>query len=169
MLFNKLWSRKFVTVGSFLFLVMAFFLTGCSGSGSGGGNANSVTIEPIAGSLVQQKMAGIEYYSIQKDFNVWNDTSHGITLSDSVTNQQYQQCFGQYISTGNENYLKMLISKSVTAKVGNKICSCIVITEKGEQTTIPSGQSTKITVVTYGPTDESTLERRFNMAKAQKI
>lgn len=117
MLFNKLWSRKFVTVGSFLFLVMAFFLTGCSGSGSGGGNANSVTIEPIAGSLVQQKMAGIEYYSIQKDFNVWNDTSHGITLSDSVTNQQYQQCFGQYISTGNENYLKMLISKSVTAKV----------------------------------------------------
>ena len=52
MFFNKLWSRKFVTVGSFLFLVMAFFLTGCSGSGSGGGNANSVTIEPIAGSLV---------------------------------------------------------------------------------------------------------------------
>lgn len=58
MFFNKLWSRKFVTVGSFLFLVMAFFLTGCSGSGSGGGNANSVTIEPIAGSLVQQKNGG---------------------------------------------------------------------------------------------------------------
>ena len=169
MLFNKLWSRKFVTVGSFLFLVMAFFLTGCSGSGSGGGNANSVTIEPIAGSLVQQKMAGIEYYSIQKDFNVWNDTSHGITLSDSVTNQQYQQCFGQYISTGNENYLKMLISKSVTAKVGNKICSRIVITEKGEQTTIPSGQSTKITVVTYGPTDESTLEIYYKGGFQTKI
>lgn len=169
MFFNKLWSRKFVTVGSFLFLVMAFFLTGCSGSGSGGGNANSVTIEPIAGSLVQQKMAGIEYYSIQKDFNVWNDTSHGITLSDSVTNQQYQQCFGQYISTGNENYLKMLISKSVTAKVENKICSCIVITEKGEQTTIPSGQSTKITVVTYGPTDESTLEIYYKGGFQTKI
>lgn len=169
MFFNKLWSRKFVTVGSFLFLVMAFFLTGCSGSGSGGGNANSVTIEPIAGSLVQQKMAGIEYYSIQKDFNVWNDTSHGITLSDSVTNQQYQQCYGQYISTGNENYLKMLISKNVTAKVGNKICSCIVITEKGEQTTIPSGQSTKITVVTYGPTDESTLEIYYKGGFQTKI
>lgn len=169
MFFNKLWSRKFVTVGSSLFLVMAFFLTGCSGSGSGGGNANSVTIEPIAGSLVQQKMAGIEYYSIQKDFNVWNDTSHGITLSDSVTNQQYQQCYGQYISTGNEKYLKMLISKSVTAKVRNKICSCIVITEKGEQTTIPSGQSTKITVVTYGPTDESTLEIYYKGGFQTKI
>ena len=169
MLFNKLWSRKFVTVGSFLFLVMAFFLTGCSGSGSGGGNANSVTIEPIAGSLVQQKMAGIEYYSIQKDFNVWNDTSHGITLSDSVTNQQYQQCFGQYISTGNENYLKMLISKSITAKVENKICSCIVITERGGQTTIPSGQSAKMTVVTYGPTDESTLEIYYKGGFQTKI
>ena len=166
---NKRWSRKFVTVGSFLVLAMAFFLTGCSGSGSGGGNANSVTIEPIAESLVQQKIAGVDYYSIQKDFNIWNDTSHDITLSDSVTNQQYQQCYAQYISTGNESYLKMLVSKSITAKAGNKICSCIVITERGEQTKILSGQSAKMTVVTYGPTDESTLEIYYKGGFQTKI
>ena len=166
---NKRWSRKFAAAGSVLVLVMAFFLTGCSGSGSGGGNANSVTIEPIAGSLIQQKIAGIDYYSIQKDFNIWNDTSHDITLSDSVTNQQYQQYYGQYISTGNENYLKMLVSKSVTAKAGNKIYSCIVITEKGEQTKILSGQSVKMTVVTYGPTDESTLEIYYKGGFQTKI
>mgnify|MGYP007008376493 CR=1 FL=1 len=52
---------------------------------------------------------------------------------------------------------------------GNKICSCIVITEKGEQTTIPSGQRTKITVVTYGPTDESTLEIYYKGGFQTKI